>query len=62
VAAKKEAMPLAILNRLGADSATGTIYYYASGHTVFGVSAVRAFKREMKAALAKESVDGKDKA
>lgn len=56
--AEKEATPSEILSRLRADPATGIIYYCVPGHAIFGAAAVRAFKREMKAALAKEEDRG----
>lgn len=64
MAARKEVTPSVALSRLRVDPATGTIYYYTPGRTVYGASAIRVFKREMKAALAKESAngEGKDKA
>lgn len=61
MAARKEATPSVALSRLRADPATGTIYYYTSGRTCYGASAIRTFKREMAAALAKESANGKAK-
>ena len=62
MAAKKEVTPSVALSRLRVDPATGLIYYYTSGRTVYGASAIRAFKREMKIALAKESANGENKA